>query len=313
LSPEDFAGLNVRATPSFVTYMLVDTLGAAPMFDDSGYQAAESGLRQGFSLTGTPTATGNVVFFPKFQVLFANAAAFEGLSEEQRSVLQEAAARTQERAITEHPREVDAAAQWCEDGGTIVLASDEQVAAFEEAARPVFDQIEQDPLNAELIAAIRELKASTEPSPGAEACAPTAAQQSPEPSAETEVWSEGLPPNGVWQKELTTDDLVGVSMRSVPQEWVGLYTLTYQDGTARFEWQGEQGQTGKCVFTYAEVEDFIRFTSVSEGNECPNEIDDIQWRLDADGDLHLNIIDVQNAGLTEAKALYEGKPWQKVE
>jgi hypothetical protein len=47
-----------------------------------------------------------------------------------------------------------------------------QVAAFEAAAKPVFDKIEEDPLNAEFIAAIRELKATTEPSPGAEACGP---------------------------------------------------------------------------------------------------------------------------------------------
>jgi len=36
-------------------------------------------------------------------------------------------------------------------------------------AQPVIDKIEEDPLNAELIAAIRELKANTEPLPGAEA------------------------------------------------------------------------------------------------------------------------------------------------
>ena len=52
------------------------------------------------------------------------------------------------------------------------MASEEQVAAFEAAAQPVFQMIEQDPLNAELIGAIRELKANTEPSPGAEACSP---------------------------------------------------------------------------------------------------------------------------------------------
>ena len=39
-------------------------------------------------------------------------------------------------------------------------------------AQPFIDKIEEDPLNAELIAAIRELKANTEPLPGAEACAP---------------------------------------------------------------------------------------------------------------------------------------------
>lgn len=313
LAPEDFAGLNVRATPSFVTYMLMDTLRAVPMLDDSGYQGAESGLRQGASLTGTPTATGNVVFFPKYQVLFANGDAFENLSEEQQTMIRNAAAAMQEKAIVEHPREADAAAAWCADGGTIVLASEEQVAAFEEAAQPVFEQIEQDPVNAELIAAIRDLKANTEPSPGAEACGSAVTKPNPTPSADTQVWSAGLPPNGVWQKEPPTDDLVGVAMRSVPDEWVGLYTLTYQDGTARFDWQGNQGQIGKCVFTYAEVEDFIRFTSIDEVAECPNEIDDMQWRLDADGNLHLNIINDQNAGLTEAKAMYEGKPWKKVD
>ena len=53
-----------------------------------------------------------------------------------------------------------------------MLTSDKQVAAFEAAAKPVLDKIEQDSFNAEMIAAIRELKANTEPSPGAEACIP---------------------------------------------------------------------------------------------------------------------------------------------
>lgn len=51
-----------------------------------------------------------------------------------------------------------------------MIAGHEQIAEFESAAQPIFDQIEQDPINAELVAAIRELKANTEPSPGAEAC-----------------------------------------------------------------------------------------------------------------------------------------------
>lgn len=166
LAPEDFAGLTIRTPLSFVTYMLMDALQASPMMGDSDYQGAESGLRQGASLTGTPTATGNVVFFPKYQVLFANGAAFETLTDEQRGVLRDAAEATQEKAIAEHPRDVDNATAWCADGGSIVLASDEQVAAFETAAQPVFDQIEQDPKNAEFIAAIRDLKAKTPASPG---------------------------------------------------------------------------------------------------------------------------------------------------
>jgi TRAP-type transport system periplasmic protein len=314
LSPEDFAGLNIRATPSFVTYRLMDTLGAFPMFDDSDYQGAESGLRQGASLSGTPTATGNVIFFPKYQVLFVNGAAFENLTDAQRTVLRDAAAATQKKAIAEHPREVDAATAWCDDGGTIVWASEEQVAAFEKAAQPVFDYIEQDPLNAELIAAIRELKANTEPSPGAEACAPEVTQQvtqsNAEPSKDTEVWSEGLPPNGVWQVELTVEDLIAMDMlRSNAEEWVGLITWTFQDGKATTSLEGILPYT--CEATYRVVEDFVRFTYTS-GSDCKDEVDDVQWRLDEDG-LHLHLVDIKNAGFAENKAYLEAKPWQKIE
>ncbi len=313
LSPENFAGLNIRTTPSDLSYALIDALGGTPVFPDD-YQGAESGLRQGFSLTGTPIATGNVVFFPKYQVLFANAAAFASLTDEERSVLREAASATQEKAIAEHPREVDAASAWCADGGTVVMASDEQIASFETAAQPVFDQLEQDPMNAELIAAIRDLKAKTPASPGAEACSPELAATSPTPDAETQVWKQGLPPNGTWQVELTTDDFVRMGLlRSVARdEWAGVYTLTYQDGTARFDWQGEQGKTGNCEFTYREVDDFVRFTSLS-AVDCGHEVDDMRWRLDADGNLYLLVNDVQNARLIEAKAMYEAKPWQKIE
>src|ERR1043166_2965702 len=72
LSPQDFAGLSIRTTPSDISNKLVEALGGKPIYADSDYQGAESGLRQGSSLTGTPTATGNVTFFAKYQVLFAN-------------------------------------------------------------------------------------------------------------------------------------------------------------------------------------------------------------------------------------------------
>jgi hypothetical protein len=57
-----------------------------------------------------------------------------------------------------------------------VKASDEQVAAFASVAKPIFDMIAQDPVNAELIAAIRELKATTEPSLRAKAWGPAVVQ-----------------------------------------------------------------------------------------------------------------------------------------
>jgi len=441
LSPQDFVGLNIRTTPSGVSNMMVEALGGKPMFEESGYDGAESGLRQGASLTGTPTATGNVTFFAKYQVLFVNGTAYKKLNDEQRTVLQQAAVATQKKALTEHPSDAEAGTAWCADGGSIALASDEQVVAFQKAAQPVLDKLQNDSFNAESITAIRELKAKTKSSAGAQACTPAVAvptqastenqtwsqglppngkwtvelsdddvvkmgvlkssakdwsgQQTYEfqdgegifrkrvNNAEVEIcpftykavenfvrlsfrdtglghydcgndhddvqwrldkdglhfhlvdttalkveitaiyeakswqkvesWSQGLPPNGVWQAKLTTDDFVRMGdLQSVAQDWAGMYTITFKDGKLLNVWQGEQGQTGHCQANYEVVGDVVRLTFYTDANDCPNEMDDIQWRLDADG-LHLHLVAIKNSQFIENKAMYEAKPWQKVE
>ena len=315
LSPDDLKGLTVRSIPSEVSYLLITTLGGSPMYGDD-YQAAESGLRQGASLSGTPTATGNVIFFPKFLVLFANGAALEKLSEGQRSILREAAVATQKKAIAEHPTEVDAAAAWCADGGTVVMASTEQIAAFEAAAKPVFDKIEQDPLNAELIAAIRELKAKTTPAPGAQACESEISQSNPAATAENMVWSTGVPPNGKWTVNLTMNDVIAKGVRASEADgWSGLFFFEFQDGKGLFRAEYLSGFIAACPFTYEAVEDFFRNTYIDLGQpnyECGPQIDDLQWRLDEEGQLHLHVIDIKAVPFLETKANFEAKPWQKV-
>jgi len=309
LSPADFTGRKIRVPKSVASEKLVETLGGTPMLGEGGYDGAESGLRQGRSLSGTPTATGNVTFFPKYQVLFANGAAFDKLSEAQRAVIREAAAATQKKAIAEHPSEVEAGKTWCSDVGAVMLASDEQLAAFEKAAQPVFDWIEQDPQNAELVAAIRDLKAKTPPSPGAEACAPAVAQQNPTSGADAQTWSTGLPPNGVWQVTLTNDDVIkmGVSKAKAP-DWSGVYTFSFQDGVFHWNWEGTEGyakgQTASADGGYKVVEDFVRLTSGSV-------VDDFQWRLDQEG-LHFHLLATQNDPFTEIRAMIEARPYQKV-
>jgi TRAP-type C4-dicarboxylate transport system substrate-binding protein len=302
LAPEDFVGLNIRALPSDVTYALIEALGATPMLGDSGYQGSESGLSQVVFITRTPTATGNVVFFPKFQVLFANHGTFETLTDSQRIILQNAAVATQQKAIAEHPSEVDAATAWCADGGSIVMASEAQVAAFEAAVQPVFVKIEQDPFNTEMITAIRELKAKTQPSAGAGACAPN-----------VEPWSEGLLPNGTWTVDLSVEDLVGMGLSaSEAAGWAGVGTFTFQDGKAVYRHEGESDY--ECEATYEVVEDFVRITyidSPADQDMCNGVVEDVQWRLDDDG-LHFQLIAAQNVPFLEDKAAYEAKPWQKI-
>ena len=308
LSPEDFQGITVRVTDHGVSDLLVKALGGNPIFEASDYQGAEAGLLQGRSLTGRPAATGNVTFFAKYQVLFANAAAFDQLSDAQRSVLQEAAAAAQKKALADRPGDVAAGVEWCAAGGTVVLASDEQVAAFQAAGQPVTDKLEENAFNAETIAAIRDLKAKTQPSPYAEACSSTAV--SPQGSSEDQTWSTGLPPNGTWQVTLTNDDVINMGvLKSNAPDWSGIYVFKFQDGVFHWTWEGTEGygkgQTAAADGTYAVVDDFVRLTS-------GNVVDDIQWRLDDDG-LHFHLLATQNDPFTEIRAMLESRPYQEID
>lgn len=281
------------------------------MFGDQARQGLEQALRHGQSEPDTPTATGNVVFFPKYQVIFANGSAFERLSDEQGGILRQAALAAQSKAIAELPSETDLATRWCAEGGAIVLASEEQVAAFEAAAQPVYDAIAQDLTNAELIAGIRELKQTIEPSAGAQACALEVAQEMPTP--DPSPWSEGPPPNGVYRVDVTVDDFAkaGVPASVSKNDWAGVYTLTHKDGKSRTDWDGPFF-SAKCQATYEVVEDFVRFTYYSDTDECKDEVGDLQWRLDDEGLLYFHVVDIKNAPFKEIKAYFEAKPWQKI-
>lgn len=126
------------------------------------------------------------------------------------------------------------------------------------------------------------------------------------------MWSKGLPPNGVWQAKLTAEDFVRMDfLQSVAREWAGLYTLTIQDGKLLIVGQDEKGQSGKCQANYKVVDDMVRLTYFSSNDECPDEVDDIQWRIDGDG-LHLHLVAIKNSKFSERKAELEAKPWQKV-
>jgi len=46
--------------------------------------------------------------------------------------------------------------------------------------------------------------------------------------------------------------------------------------------------------------------------DCATEVDDLQWRLDEEGQLRFHVVNIKNAPLVENRAVYEAKPWQKV-
>jgi TRAP-type C4-dicarboxylate transport system substrate-binding protein len=268
-APTDLAGRTVRLTGSAVSFDLIRALGATPIFVN-GYgdqvascqiQAAESGLRQGASLPYPATFTGDVTFFPKFQVLAASNTAFASLTPEQRQALEDAALAVRDRAIAEHPSEVDAANQWCADGGTVVLASPDQVDAFRTAAQPVADKLSADAATKSDIDAITALKAATPASPGASACAPVGPSAAP---LDLSGFSGALFPEGSYRATVTAEDMQGAGASSTfaSSNW-GTKTFTFSGTTVTFD-QGEHGGP-PCTATMTSMGDYVQVSGSAGG------------------------------------------------
>jgi hypothetical protein len=130
------------------------------------------------------------------------------------------------------------------------------------------------------------------------------------PWQKVEAWSTGLPPNGVWQVELTADDFIKMgTLKSTADDMAGIYTWTFQDGQAKIEIHGP-GITVSCEAVATVVDDFAHLQYVGSPTCDGSAYDEVQWRLDADG-LHFHLIN-GNDMPTALKAEYESKPWQKI-
>lgn len=174
VSLDDFDGAAIRLLPSEATDALVRALGAEPAYGLSGDDldaAIASGEVDGteISLGLAPELsppgsflTGNVVLFPRVNVLFASDAAASSLSDAQWEILQDAATETFALA-SELVGESESIEAVCSGGWEIVAAEAADIQALERAARPVYGTMEDDPETAAFIERIRELKASSTP------------------------------------------------------------------------------------------------------------------------------------------------------
>jgi TRAP-type transport system periplasmic protein len=314
LSPEDFSGKTIRIIGSNITSAMYDAFGATALVKEDWYpdveagliQGTELGLAQGFAMPAQAVATGNVIYYPKYHVLVVNSASFERLSDEQQGILREAAAVIQQQAIAEHSKEVDAATTYCTNGGTIVMASDEQLAAFDEAVKPVYALIEQDPQNATYIAAIRDLKANTTPSAGAEACAPVVS-----------TYSGATPPNGVYSIDVTKEELMakGASPGFADGN-AGSTSMAFEDGTMQMHWESGS-QSMDCTWTYTSTEGVLHL-NLPANTVCSYETDlviDTFWRVREGGGLEFLVLSTNrnnNQDLVDIRAIFE-RTYQKIE
>jgi TRAP-type C4-dicarboxylate transport system substrate-binding protein len=313
-SPDDFEGLRVRVPPSAISRAVIEAMGGIPQYGDGDYDAAESGWPNAQFLNGVPTGTGNVVLYPKYQVLYGNEDSLAGLTEEQRGMLRDAAADTQAEAIANHPSEVETAAAWCASNGSIALVDDATVAAFADAARPVVDQIDAD-----RVAAIEAIVAETGTagSPVA-ACEAGEVIGSVDPDADRsgEPWTEGPPPDGTWQATQTVEQFLaaGVSLDSA-EGWSGTTTFTFDGGEGRFEFDSEFDEDYTCLTTYEVVADFVRLTYTEDpaapSDECAGTVEDWRWRRES-GALLFDLLDSHDSPFVEDSVAYEVVPYERV-
>ncbi len=161
LGPSDYRGKVIRSPLSATAADVFKALGATTTEDEPDPKTMagmESGLDQDGNLG---TVTGNVTFFPKINALILNEAVAARLSDDQRSILNEAATETRDETIANDQSDATEAASYCNQGNSVVLATSAQLHDLEVATASVTSQLEADPATKNLIDAIGALKTAT--------------------------------------------------------------------------------------------------------------------------------------------------------
>jgi TRAP-type C4-dicarboxylate transport system substrate-binding protein len=222
--PDDYEGQQIRTPTSETVSAVFAALGASTedLEPDAGAQA---GMESAYDLEPTGTATGNVTFYPKADVLVVSPGLLDKLGEERSEILRKAAHEARDVLIEERVSDADAAAIWCAAGRSIVLADDAELAALERTTAPVYEELRRDPVTRELIDAIRDLKRGETPPPAAAACGEPDAFGTGGGSADHRL-------DGVYRFESTDAQLrrAGVTDPVDIDENHGLFTVTLRGG-----------------------------------------------------------------------------------
>ena len=310
LTLSDFDGLLMRVPVSKASFDLLEALGARPHDladvrpDDD---AAETGIRTIANIGRPGVVTGNITFFPKIQMLFANGSAFARLTDEERRLVREAAAATSMWVGQHREREETAVAMHCGGGGILVLATPRDEAEIVAAAAPVYAELEADPLTKRLIGDIRDIVAAPrDQQPFAPRPCGSIASSSPSPSTSPEPTDDPSVLNGVYRADISASYLESKGIN--PTEAFlngGIFTLTFQDG--RFTHHLDRDGSS-CNGPYTVTGSRVRVTVADEcGTFDP--LFSATWTV-VDGELRF--IDIEPRGDLLAQASWGGKPFSRI-
>lgn len=289
-SADSLKGATLRVIASAASEAVINSLGATDYKGEDVEKAARTCDVQGFETglmgVGLPVddsiVGGNLVLFPKYQMLSMNGAVSGRLSVNQQEIIRKASTDTMTDAFTRQPKEVDLGRARCDQGGSVVSVAAHEVAAYAAAAAPVYDRFSADPLTADLIERIRELKAATAPSSPAAACGPAALN--PPPPLDLTGFSGAVPPDGTYRMELPESTLLA---RGATPGYAtineGTWTLVFEAGVWRASHR-DGARDEDCDGTYESLGDFVRMKNVHDLT-CGYEYD-FMWQ-ERDGGLVL--------------------------
>jgi hypothetical protein len=315
VGPDDYEGKSIRTPTSNTTRALFAAFGAT-VTDDPPNPGTQAGMESSYLLNPTGTATGNITFYPKANALVVNGDVFADLDDEQRQVLEQAAAQTREWAIGAIPNDHEAAEAFCDRGGAVVLARERDVAALADAAAPVYAELERDPDTKALIDEIRTVKSevgtrvtsSPRPCDGSDRGGGVEAVGTGELSA-TDT-GEATVIDGTYRAELTEDELLDRGL--APQDAYdnsGLIRLTFNGGKLVISEDKDRWPDCHGVYSATRARLSIRIT----GPGCPYEAEPMtfNWTFD-DGALRL-VVTGDRAEDRFIRGWWSSEPWTKIQ
>lgn len=317
VSPADLRGAHLALVASQAADALALALGATPVHvSQSARRAAVTGgavdgaLASIFEAPPRSILTANVGVLPDVMSLVANSAALGSLSPRDRADLQAAAEEL--RAGFLPPRRLSEASiieSWCRGQAAhpprIVLASRGEIAALTRATRPVYAQLERDPLTKALIAQIRTLDASTSappplhiPSTGCGPAVPAAAPAAPRDASAL---------NGTYRYVITKADAraKGTPSDNSPEglaKYPLCFSVTLRDG--RWLMVGCTRDAGTGTGTYALTGNRVTFV-------WPEAHSRLTFTFDRDRDrtLRLEGVPPMDAG---DRFIWSTEPWRRI-
>ncbi len=273
------------------------------MFDAWGAQTDDEeidrnkhvGIESSFDWAPNYVATGNVTFFPKVDVLVINNDVLAELSEDQRSLLVEAAEAARDSVIASAQTDAEKAIEFCAAGGSIVLAEERDVSALRDAAAQVYAELQQDSQTAELIEAIRLQAVPSAAEPAVQPCGTR-------PSSGASGTSDPAQLNGVYRFEITDKELAaeGITDPAAVLENHGVFTWTFDDGAWCYVQKADNaiGDPSGCS-TYSVSGDELTLTYPDGASET------WKWSRNKAGDLTFEVVET----FDDLTGAFVADPW----